>query len=86
MALRVWQPTAQGICAAEDATLVTRLRGAGAILLGNTNVPEFLMAYETDNSLYGRTNSPWDLERTPGGIERRGSGGDIGGLFGGRSG
>ena len=57
----------QGYVPAEDATLVTRLRGAGAILLGNTNVPEFLMAYETDNALYGRTNSPWDLERTPGG-------------------
>jgi Asp-tRNA(Asn)/Glu-tRNA(Gln) amidotransferase A subunit family amidase len=53
--------------ATEDAPLVARLRAAGAILLGNTNVPEFLMAYETDNSLYGRTNSPWDLARTPGG-------------------
>jgi Asp-tRNA(Asn)/Glu-tRNA(Gln) amidotransferase A subunit family amidase len=53
--------------ATQDAPLVARLRAAGAILLGNTNVPEFLMAYETDNSLYGRTNSPWDLERTPGG-------------------
>lgn len=50
-----------------DAPLVARLRAAGAILLGNTNVPEFLMAYETDNALYGRTNNPWDLERTPGG-------------------
>ncbi|MGH9758819.1 MAG: amidase [Candidatus Acidiferrales bacterium] len=50
-----------------DATLVTRLRKAGAIILGNTNVPEFLMAYETDNLLYGRTNSPWDTARTPGG-------------------
>jgi Asp-tRNA(Asn)/Glu-tRNA(Gln) amidotransferase A subunit family amidase len=53
--------------ASEDAPLVSRLRAAGAILLGNTNVPEFLMAYETNNSLYGRTNSPWDLTRTPGG-------------------
>src|SRR5580692_5214811 len=53
--------------ASEDAPLVSRLRAAGAILLGNTNVPEFLMAYETDNALYGRTNSPWDVERTPGG-------------------
>jgi Asp-tRNA(Asn)/Glu-tRNA(Gln) amidotransferase A subunit family amidase len=53
--------------ASEDAPLVARLRAAGAILLGNTNVPEFLMAYETDNALYGRTNSPWDLARTPGG-------------------
>lgn len=50
-----------------DAPLVTRLKKAGAIILGNTNVPEFLMAYETDNLLYGRTNNPWDLERTPGG-------------------
>lgn len=57
----------RGIVAHEDAPLVARLRSAGAIILGNTNVPEFLMAYETDNLLYGRTNSPWDLERTPGG-------------------
>ncbi len=53
--------------ASEDAPLVERLRRAGAILIGSTNVPEFLMAYETDNLLYGRTNSPWDLSRTPGG-------------------
>jgi len=50
-----------------DAPLVSRLKAAGAIVLGNTNCPEFLMAYETDNSLYGRTNNPWDLERTAGG-------------------
>jgi Asp-tRNA(Asn)/Glu-tRNA(Gln) amidotransferase A subunit family amidase len=53
--------------ACADAPLVARLRAAGAIILGNTNVPEFLMAWETDNALHGRTNSPWDLERTPGG-------------------
>jgi Asp-tRNA(Asn)/Glu-tRNA(Gln) amidotransferase A subunit family amidase len=52
---------------AGDAPLVARLRAAGAIVLGNTNVPEFLTAYETDNLLYGRTNNPWDLARTPGG-------------------
>jgi Asp-tRNA(Asn)/Glu-tRNA(Gln) amidotransferase A subunit family amidase len=57
----------KGYVASEDAALVVRLRGAGAILLGNTNVPEFLMAYETDNALYGRTNSPWEVECTPGG-------------------
>jgi amidase len=57
----------KGYVPQQDATLVARLRAAGAILLGNTNVPEFLMAYETDNALYGRTNSPWDGERTPGG-------------------
>lgn len=50
-----------------DATLVARLRSAGAIILGNTNVPEFMMAYETDNLLYGRSNNPWDTDRTPGG-------------------
>ncbi|HKH99997.1 MAG TPA: amidase [Candidatus Sulfotelmatobacter sp.] len=56
-----------GFVPAEDAPLVARLRNAGAIVLGVTNTPEFLMAWETDNLLYGRTNSPWDLARTPGG-------------------
>lgn len=51
----------------KDAPLVARLKAAGAIILGNTNVPEMLMAYETDNLLYGRTNNPWNLTRTPGG-------------------
>jgi len=56
-----------GVVAAQDAPLVARLRRAGAIILGVTNAPELLMAWETDNLLYGRTNSPWDVERTPGG-------------------
>ena len=56
-----------GLTPAQDAPLVARLRNAGAIVLGVTNTPELLMAWETDNLLYGRTNSPWDLERTPGG-------------------
>jgi len=51
----------------EDAVVVARLRAAGALILGTTNCPEFLMAYETDNDLYGRTSNPWDLERSPGG-------------------
>ena len=51
----------------EDALTVARLRDAGAVILGTTNCPEFLMAYETDNLLYGRTNNPWAIERTPGG-------------------
>jgi Asp-tRNA(Asn)/Glu-tRNA(Gln) amidotransferase A subunit family amidase len=50
-----------------DAPLVARLRAAGAIILGNTNTPEYLMAYETDNSLNGKTSNPWDLERSAGG-------------------
>jgi amidase len=52
---------------AHDAVVVSRLRAAGALILGTTNCPEFLMAYETDNLLHGRTRNPWDLERTPGG-------------------
>jgi len=57
----------EGIVAERDAPLVTRLRQAGAIILGVTNAPELLMAWETDNLLYGRTNNPWDVTRTPGG-------------------
>ncbi|MGA2577538.1 MAG: amidase [Bryobacteraceae bacterium] len=53
--------------AAQDAAAVARLRAAGAIVLGKTNTPEFLSNYETDNFITGRTNNPWDLERTPGG-------------------
>ena len=57
----------QGYVAQSDAPLVARLRAAGAVILGVTNVPELLMAYETDNLLYGRTNNPWDVTRTAGG-------------------
>ena len=53
--------------AQQDARLVERLRAAGAIVLGTTNTPEFLMAWETDNLLYGRTNNPWNLSCTAGG-------------------
>jgi amidase len=53
--------------APSDAPLVARLREAGAILLGNTNTPEFLMAYETDNLVSGKTSNPWDLSRSAGG-------------------
>ena len=56
-----------GHIAAADAPLVARLRAAGAVILGVTNAPELLMAWETDNLLYGRTNNPWDLNRTAGG-------------------
>ena len=51
----------------EDAVVVARLRAAGALILGTTNCPEFLMAYETDNVLHGRTRNPCDLDRSPGG-------------------
>jgi Asp-tRNA(Asn)/Glu-tRNA(Gln) amidotransferase A subunit family amidase len=53
--------------AESDATSVARLRAAGAIILGKTNCPEFLSNYESDNFVTGRTNNPWDLQRTPGG-------------------
>ena len=51
----------------QDATVVARLRAAGAILLGKTNTPELTLSGETDNLVYGRTNNPYDLARTPGG-------------------
>jgi Asp-tRNA(Asn)/Glu-tRNA(Gln) amidotransferase A subunit family amidase len=52
---------------AHDATGVARLKQAGAIPIGKTNCPEFLSNYESDNYVVGRTNNPWDLERTSGG-------------------
>lgn len=52
---------------AEDATVVARLNEAGAILLGKTNTPELTLAFETDNLVYGRSNNPYDLSRSPGG-------------------
>lgn len=77
--------------AAEDGPLVKRLREAGAIILGKTNTSQLLFYIESDNPVYGRTNNPWNLDRTPGGssggeaaiIAASGSplglGGDLGG-------
>ena len=53
--------------AAADSTLASRLRAAGAIVLGNTNTPEYLMAYETDNLVSGKTSNPWNLSHSAGG-------------------
>ena len=50
-----------------DAISVARLRGAGAILVGKTNTPELTLSYQTDNSIFGRTSNPHDLDRTSGG-------------------
>ena len=50
-----------------DAALVQRLRAAGAILLGNTTTPEFLMAYETSNRVTGETSNPWNAKFSSGG-------------------
>ena len=57
----------KGDIPAKDAVVVGRLRAAGALILGTTNCPEFLMAYETANLLHGRTCNPWDLDRSPSG-------------------
>jgi Asp-tRNA(Asn)/Glu-tRNA(Gln) amidotransferase A subunit family amidase len=57
----------RGIVAEEDAVVVSRLRQTGANILGTTNCPEFLMAYETDNRLHGQTRNPWNFEYSSGG-------------------
>jgi amidase len=53
--------------ASQDSAVVQRLRRAGAIILGKTNTPEFVAGYETDNYITGRSNNPWNVDRTPGG-------------------
>jgi fatty acid amide hydrolase len=53
--------------ATEDGPLVKRLREAGAIILGKTNTSQLLYYIESDNPVYGRTNNPWNLERSSGG-------------------
>jgi Asp-tRNA(Asn)/Glu-tRNA(Gln) amidotransferase A subunit family amidase len=57
----------QGHIPTSDAAVVTSLRRAGAIILGNTCTPEMLMAYDTESRLHGRTNNPWDAGRSAGG-------------------
>ncbi len=57
----------RGTRAEKDAVVVSRVRQADANILGTTNCPEYLMAYETDNRLHGQTRNPWNLEYSSGG-------------------
>lgn len=60
-------PVRAGHVPEHDAAAVARLRAAGAIILGKTNVPEMALTYDSENPVFGRTNNPHDLTRTPGG-------------------
>lgn len=60
-------PAFQGWIAPEDSIGVARLKAAGAIIIGKTNIPPFLADWQSDNPVYGRTNHPLDPARTPGG-------------------
>ncbi len=61
-----YQPLANYI-PKQDATVVARLRAAGAIILGKTNTPQLAGNFQTNSPLFGRTNNPWNHEYTPGG-------------------
>ncbi|NOK58629.1 MAG: hypothetical protein GFH27_549279n435 [Chloroflexi bacterium AL-W] len=50
-----------------DSAVVARLRNAGSVILGKTNVPPYAADWQSDNPLFGRTNNPWNLAHTPGG-------------------
>jgi amidase len=52
---------------AEDGMVAARLKAAGAIIMGKTNVSPRLLDIQSDNAIFGRTNNPWNLDRTPGG-------------------
>src|SRR5262249_22803398 len=51
----------------EDALVVSRLKRAGAVVIGKTNIPLGLRDFQSYNDIYGTTNNPWDVSRSPGG-------------------
>ncbi len=61
-----WKPLAEHV-PERDGSVAARLKGAGAIIMGKTNVPTLLGDYQCYNPIFGRTNNPWNPERTPGG-------------------
>jgi len=63
----VGAPALQNYVPEEDASVVARLRRAGAIVLGKTNVPLLTGDFQTYNNIYGTTKNPWNLEFSPGG-------------------
>lgn len=84
-------PSRARLLASQDGEIVRRLKRAGAIVFAKTNVPQLMISHETVNPLYGRSNNPWDPNRTPGGssggeaalIASGGSPGGIGSDLGG---
>jgi amidase len=60
-------PQFKNFVAQDDAVMVARVKAAGAVILGKTNVPYLLGDWQSYNDIYGTTNNPWDLDRTPGG-------------------
>jgi amidase len=79
--MTIGDPARAGVVAERDATVVARMKRAGAILLGKTNCPPYGGGTETDNPVHGRTNNPYDVDRTPGGS----SGGEAAALAAGAS-
>ena len=67
LAMAIGDPARADVVPGSDATVVRRMRDAGAILLGKTNCPPYGGGIETDNPVYGRTSNPYDPARTPGG-------------------